>query len=109
MLTQAYETFTDPSNAGIYRQFTIALARIERAAGDFEAADRRLFDMILDPGLLQRAEAEELRGQIAEQRADTTAALRAFRNFIELWQDADPPLQPRVGAAREALARLEQR
>ena len=36
------------------------------------------------------------------------AAIRGYRNFIELWKNADPELQPRVAAARAALARLEQ-
>jgi hypothetical protein len=54
-----------------------------------------------------RADAEELRGRIAEQRGDTTAAIGAYRNLVELWRDADPELQPRVAAARAALGRME--
>ncbi len=88
-------------------QFQMDLARLERRAGDLTSASRRLHDTFLLYGLPYRAEAEELRGQIAEQRGDTTAAVRAYRNFIELWKDADPELQPRVATAREALARLE--
>ena len=60
-------------------------------------------------GPVFRADAEELRGQIAEQQGDTVAAIRAYRNFTDLWKDADPDLQPRVAAARAVLARLERR
>ena len=89
------------------RRFSLALARLEFAAGDLEAASRHLQDLMFAEGLLERAEAEELRAQIEVQRADTAAAVRAYHNFIALWANADPELQPRVSAARLALARLE--
>ena len=88
-------------------QFQVELARLEWRAGDLAAAWRRLYDAFLLYGLPWRADAEELRGRIAEQRGDTTSAVRAYRSFVDLWQDADPELQPRVTAARAALARLE--
>ncbi|HJQ65359.1 MAG TPA: tetratricopeptide repeat protein, partial [Gemmatimonadales bacterium] len=91
--------------------FALRLARLERAAGAHDDALRRLYAMSLDNsgGLVYRAEAEELRGKIADERGDSAAAIRAYRNFIELWKDADPELQPRVAEARVALARLEGR
>ena len=45
-------------------------------------------------------------GQLYEARGDTEAARRHYRRFIELWDEADPPLQPRVQEARERLAVL---
>jgi tetratricopeptide (TPR) repeat protein len=87
------------------RRFTLALARLEYADGELESALRHL-DYA---GLLERADGEELRGQIEERRGDTVAALRAYNNFIALWENADPELQPRVAAARAALERLEHR
>jgi tetratricopeptide (TPR) repeat protein/TolB-like protein len=87
--------------------FVLALAKLELRAGALESAARRLYDAFLPEALPYRAEAEELRGQIAEQRGDTASAIRAYRNFVALWKDADPVLQPRVAAARAALARLE--
>ena len=93
------EFFPNPSLA-------VLLARLDRQAGDLDLAARRLSETIGPIGIMFRAEAEELRGQIAEQRGDTVAAIRGYRNFIDLWQDADPELQPRVTAAREALAKL---
>jgi tetratricopeptide (TPR) repeat protein len=84
----------------------LVMARLDRRAGDLDAASRRLFETVGPIGILFRAEAEELRGQIAEQRGDTAAAIRSYRNFIELWKDADPELQPRVAAARKEVERL---
>jgi tetratricopeptide (TPR) repeat protein len=43
--------------------------------------------------------------QLHDQRGDAQRAARFYARFVELWQNADPELQPRVGAAR---ARLEQ-
>ena len=85
----------------------IATARLDIRAGDLAAANRRLYETIGPIGIIFRGDAEELRGQIAEQRGDTATAIRGYRNFVALWKDADPELQPRVTAARAALARLE--
>ncbi|MDX1675545.1 MAG: tetratricopeptide repeat protein, partial [Longimicrobiales bacterium] len=41
-----------------------------------------------------------------EQLGNRTEAVRYYREFIDLWEDADPELQPRVDAARRALERL---
>lgn len=86
--------------------FALLSARLDRRAGDLEVAAHRLYETIGSIGIIWRAEAEELRGQIAEQRGDTAAAIQGYRNFIDLWKDADPELQPRVAAARAVLARL---
>jgi len=89
--------------------FPLRLARLDRARGALARANQ-LLHLLSGPDAIQfRAEAEELRGQIAEQRGDTAAAMLAYRNFIALWKDADPELQPRVQAARVGLARLEGR
>ncbi len=89
-------------------RIAVLLAQLERAAGDLGSARRRLEFLSYLTGLtLHRAEAEELKGQIAEQQGDRAAAIRAYRNFIALWNRADTELQPRVQAAREAVARLE--
>ncbi len=88
----------------------IELARLERAAGMLDAAMGHLRDINFFNGFtLERAQAEELKGQIAEQQGDTATAIRSYRNFVGLWEHADPEYQPRVTAARAALARLEHR
>lgn len=87
--------------------FPMRLARLARARGALAQANQLLQALSGPEGIVFRAEAEELQGQIAEQRGDTPAAIRAYRTFIDLWKDADPELQPRVQAARAALTRLE--
>jgi len=90
---------------------SLAWAQLESRVVSAEAALRLVDDAALVPdhGIPYGAQAEELRGQIAELQRDTAAAIRAYRTFIELWSDADPELQPRVAAARAARARLEGR
>ena len=89
--------------------FALVTARLEVAAGEPAVAEPRLSETMATLGMAFRADAEELRGRIAEQRGDTTAAIRSYRNLVDLWRDADPELQPRVAVARAALARLEGR
>ena len=57
--------------------------------------------------LLERANAWERVGFLSEEIGDTEAALDGFRNFIDLWANADEELQPRVQAAREKALALE--
>jgi hypothetical protein len=53
-----------------------------------------------------RPPAHERLGSLYLEAGDTVAAARHLSEFIELWQDADPELQPRVEAARGLLAEL---
>ncbi len=41
-----------------------------------------------------------------EQRGNTERAIYYYGKLVELWKDADPELQPRVEAARRAIAAL---
>jgi tetratricopeptide (TPR) repeat protein len=87
--------------------FSVLLARLELAAGQPDAAWGRTFDAY--PALVGGswiAEAEELRGMIAERRGDAAAARRAYQSFIAIWSRADPELHPRMERARAVLARL---
>jgi len=84
----------------------LVLSDLDRGAGDLDVAAQRLYETVGPIGILFRARAEEARGEIAVQRGDTAAAIRAYRNFIDLWANADPELQPRVQAARAALSAL---
>ena len=47
-----------------------------------------------------------LLGQALEAEGDAAGAARAYAQFIHLWENADPELQPRVESARRALQRL---
>jgi Tetratricopeptide repeat len=82
-------------------------ARLDIQTGNLDAASRHLFECNEQVGVMFRAQAEELRGAIALQRQDTASAIRAYRNLIDLWKNADPELLPRVRAARDELAELE--
>ena len=44
--------------------------------------------------------------QIREGTGDRDEAIRLYREFLDLWKDADPELQPMVEEARAALERL---
>jgi tetratricopeptide (TPR) repeat protein len=50
--------------------------------------------------------AHERLGAVYLQLGDTVSAARHLAAFTELWQDADPELQPRVESAQRTLARL---
>ena len=42
-----------------------------------------------------------------DARGDTDDALKHYQLFVELWEEADPELQPRVEAARIRIAELQ--
>lgn len=86
--------------------FSIALARLEWAARQPTAAHHRLFDAFLPESPATRIEAEELRARIAEATGDTAAARTSYERLLDAWREAEPALQPRVRAARDALVRL---
>lgn len=46
-------------------------------------------------------------GRLAALAGDSTGAVRAYRRYLALRGDADPPLQARVQEVRRALAALE--
>jgi tetratricopeptide (TPR) repeat protein len=60
------------------------------------------FRFFVDSGEL--APAHERLGQLYDARGDLENAALHYARFVELWDEADPRLQPRVEAAR---ARLE--
>jgi tetratricopeptide (TPR) repeat protein len=45
-------------------------------------------------------------GELYEERGDTAQAVEYYNRFVDLWNDADPGLQPIVQDVRERLARL---
>jgi len=88
----------------------LALARLDMAAGEFDNAGRRLTYTAYVNGIVPlRAEFEQVRGELEERRGNRTAAAQAYGNVIGIWEHGDAVLQPRVTAARAALARLEVR
>lgn len=45
-------------------------------------------------------------GELYQERADRGKAVEYYNEFVELWKDADPELQPVVRDVRERIARL---
>ena len=61
----------------------------------------RLFtDARLRPVVLRRL------GKLYEERGDSERAVEHYANFVGLWENADPQLQPIVEDVRERIARL---
>ena len=60
----------------------------------------------MDPDVLYMPFVHERLGALYEARGQRGKALRHYEAFVALWKDADPALQPRVGAARQRLAAL---
>ena len=85
----------------------------ERAGRDGEAIEiyRQLFDR---QDVLARWETDpravpfvhERLASLYERTGQRAEAARHYREFADLWSDADPELQPRVAAARRGLQRL---
>ena len=48
----------------------------------------------------------KLLGELYEARGDRENAVAHYNEFVEMWKDADPELQPQVADVRERIARL---
>ena len=88
---------------------------IERYTLYLEApwADRFETDVALPAtGIWLQAPTHERLAQLLEERGqpgDLERAAAHYEAFVEMWEEADPELQPRVERARAALARLRTR
>ena len=88
----------------------LALAQLEAAHGNPATARLYLADLYpLNDYTPFIGDVEELRARVTLALGDTAAAKTHLKNVIAVWGKADPPLQPRVAAARTLLARLEGR
>jgi tetratricopeptide (TPR) repeat protein len=86
-LGQAYERAGEPDSA---------LATYERYLDATSIAQA-----FTDPGSL--AAILERLGEMYDERGDWEKAAEYYARFVELWQGADPELQPRVEAAQQRL------
>ncbi len=93
----------------------LQLALTYDAAGQPDSAivmfERYLRPSIAGRGLgngFYRAHAYDRLGQLYASRGNRERAAHYTAQFVELWKDADPELQPRVAAARQRLAGLRQ-
>ncbi|WP_411278876.1 protein kinase domain-containing protein [Gemmatimonas sp.] len=94
-----------------------ALARAYNAMGQRDSVVALYESMLAsrDPearwweDVFERARALKRLGELYEERGNVAQAIRRYREFVELWKDADPELQPVVQDVRERVARLEQK
>jgi tetratricopeptide (TPR) repeat protein len=61
--------------------------------------------MITDTYLL--AGMHKRLGELYDAKGDREKAVGHYLNFVELWKNADPDLQPKVAAVKQRLARLQ--
>jgi len=59
------------------------------------------------PDLNVGAQLYERIAKLYDAKGNADMAAEHYRDFIELWKNADPELQPRVAAARERLKKLQ--
>ncbi|HXV87113.1 MAG TPA: protein kinase, partial [Gemmatimonadales bacterium] len=92
-------------------QFVIAEAHDR--AGDLDSAIAYFEQFLAAPELFRlpwdihmRQQAYRRLGQLYETRGNTEKAIAAYNSFVELWQHADPELQPLVSDARQRIAQL---
>lgn len=93
-----------------------SLAMAYDAAGDVEAAIET-YERFLETDWLDRIQWDvsllgptyERLAELAARTGDEARVRRYSEALIDLWEDADPELQPRVDAARRRLADLEAR
>ena len=47
------------------------------------------------------------RGKLYSELGKSEQAIASYERFLELWKDAEAPVQPQVSTARKELARLK--
>jgi len=91
----------------------VALARAFDQAGQADSAiayyERVLtqysFDHLTFDWYTQAPYAKRL-GELYEQAGNREKAARYYRDFVNLWKNADPELQPQVAEVRRRLSRI---
>jgi len=85
-------------------------AHLFEAAGQADSAIARYEQYLETPSNFQlwldamvRAPAHESLGRLYDERGDLESAALHYAQFVDLWEDADTVLQPRVEAARARL------
>jgi tetratricopeptide (TPR) repeat protein len=79
-----------------------AIAEFER----YEAVPGRYAEHGANPDVLYRPLVYKRLGELYEMKGDVARAAANYRQFIALWKDADPDLQPIVADARRRLVKL---
>jgi tRNA A-37 threonylcarbamoyl transferase component Bud32/tetratricopeptide (TPR) repeat protein len=90
-LSRAYDAAQTPDSAIKYYEQFVTMYTSERLG-------------IYDPLML--APYSRRLGELYEQRGDKAKAAKYYRNFVNLWTNADPELQQQVAEVRRRLSRL---
>ena len=90
----------------VLRPVFIALARTEAARPESRTKGINWMKQLMDLDPLGEIALNVPLAEALEAEGRTAEAAEAYNRFISLWASADPELQPRVDAARRALARI---
>ncbi len=82
--------------------------RLEEAAREWEYAATPAGTSGLPDYIASRLWSIRKLAPVYEELGETELALHYYRRLVELWEDADPELQPQVEHARERIAALEE-
>ena len=83
-----------------------AMGQADSAIAHYEEYLARPFHWRIFPDAHLRAHTIERLGALYEEKGDLEQAAGWYAQLVELWQDADPELQPRVRAAQEKLEEI---
>ncbi len=102
-------------NANIENDARIGRAHAFDLAGQSDSAIATYEKFLIAPDILgdfagpYRAGTHKRLGELYDAKHDTAKAELHYAQFLELWTDADPELQPKVREVRERLAALRRR
>ncbi len=106
----AVREYTEAGREGCDHCAMFRLFQTEVALGNVDAAIR-FGNSFAEARRIDRVSSAlpityETLGKLYEKKGDRPHAIEAYRQFVELWKDADPVLQPRVRQARARIAAL---
>ena len=100
-------------SGGCPRCLPAEFAHLFEAAGQADSAIARYEQYLATPSNFQvwldaivRAPAHESLGRLYDETGDLEKAALHYAQFVDLWEDADAVLQPRVEAARARLQEI---
>jgi tetratricopeptide (TPR) repeat protein len=113
---QRIDRATNPGNAlfGVFLRAEVLaeVGDLRGAIAAYESIDPSTMTQLQavpDPRWPLYARSNLARGQMYEELGERAKAEAAYQQFIDLWKDADPVLQPQISAARAGIARLRDR
>ncbi|MBY0490287.1 MAG: protein kinase [Gemmatimonadaceae bacterium] len=75
----------------------------------YERALSKPTTRLREADLLEYPRAYRRLGELYEAKGDTKRAIQRYSDFVELWKNADPALQPLVKDVRDRIARLQRK